>query len=77
MNPMNLMQMFNQLNGHSNPMGMMQQMFGGNPAFQQAMNMARGKSPQELQQTLMNLAQTRGMSPQDVTTLMQNFGVRI
>lgn len=74
---MNIMQMFNQINQNANPMGMMQQMFGGNPAFQQAMNMARGKSPQELQQTFMNLAQTRGMSQQDIATLMQNFGVRI
>lgn len=77
MNPMNLMQMFNQLNGNANPMGMMQQMFGRNPAFHQAMNMARGKSPQELQQTFMNLAQTRGMTQQDIATLMQNLGVRI
>lgn len=77
MNIVGMMQMFNQLNGYANPMGMMQQMFGGNPAFQQAMNMARGKNPQQLQQTFMNLAQTRGMSQQDIAMLMQNFGVRI
>lgn len=77
MNQMNIMQMFNQLNGYSNPMGMMQQMFGGHPAFQQALSMAQGKTPQQLQQTFMNLARTRGMSQQDIATLMQNFGVRI
>ena len=71
------MQLFNQLRGNPNPMGMMQQMFGGNPAFQQAMNMVQGKSPQELQQTVMNLAQTRGIPPQQLNILMQNFGIRI
>lgn len=76
MNPM-MMQLFNQLRGNPNPMGMMQQMFGGNPAFQQAMNMVQGKSPQELQQTVMNLAQTRGIPPQQLNSLMQNFGTRI
>ena len=76
MNPMNFMQMFNQLRGNPNPMGMMQQMFGGNPTFQQAMNMARGKNPMELQQTVMNLAHTRGMNPQDLQGLMQSFGLK-
>lgn len=76
MNPI-MMQLFNQLRGNPNPMGMMQQMFGGNPAFQQAMNMVQGKSPQELQQTVMNLAQTRGIPPQQLNILMQNFGIRI
>ena len=47
------MQIFNQLKSNPNPMVLMQQMYGNNPMFQQALNMAKGKSPTELQQTLM------------------------
>ena len=53
MNPMEIMQIFNQLKSNPNPMVLMQQMYGNNPMFQQALNMAKGKSPTELQQTLM------------------------
>lgn len=74
---MEMMQMFNQLKGTSNPMGVMQQMFGGNPAFQQALNMAQGKTPEQLQQTFMNLAQTKGMNPQAISNLMQQFGLKV
>lgn len=74
---MNLMQMFTQLKGTPNPMGAMQQMFGGNPIFQQAMNMAQGKSPEQLQQTFMNLAQTKGMNPQMVSMMLQQLGMRM
>lgn len=74
---MNLMQMFTQLRGTPNPMGAMQQMFGGNPMFQQAMNMAQGKSPEQLQQTFMNLAQTKGMNPQMVSMMLQQLGMRM
>lgn len=46
MNPLTMMQMFNQIKGSNNPMGMMQQMFGNNPMFGRAMEMAQGKSPE-------------------------------
>ena len=49
MNPMEIMQIFNQLKSNPNPMVLMQQMYGNNPMFQQALNMAKGKSPAELQ----------------------------
>ena len=71
------MQMFTQLKGTPNPMGAMQQMFGGNPMFQQAMNMAQGKSPEQLQQTFMNLAQTKGMNPHMVSMMLQQLGMRM
>ena len=48
MNPLTMMQMFNQIKGSNNPMGMMQQMFGNNPMFGRAMEMAQGKSPEQL-----------------------------
>ena len=34
----------------------MQQMFGNNPMFGRAMEMAQGKSPEQLKETVMNLA---------------------
>ena len=76
MNPMEIMQMFNQLKSNSNPMALMQQMYGNNPMFQQAMNMAQGKSPAELHQTIMNLAQTRGIDPNVINTFMTQFGFK-
>lgn len=43
MNPLTMMQMFNQIKGSNNPMGMMQQMFGNNPImYGRAMEMAQG-----------------------------------
>lgn len=54
MNPLTMMQMFNQIKGSNNPMGMMQQMFGNNPMFGRAMEMAQGKSPEQL---TLNVAQ--------------------
>lgn len=77
MNPMEVMQMFNQIKSNPNPMALMQQMFGGNPMFQQALNMSKGKSPLEMQQTIMNLAQTKGIDPTVINNLLNQFGFKI
>lgn len=77
MNPMEIMQMFNQLKSNPNPMALMQQMFGDNPMFQQALNMSKGKSPLEMQQTIMNLAQTKGIDPTVINNLLNQFGFKI
>ena len=77
MNPMEIMQVFNQLKSNPNPMVLMQQMYGNNPMFQQALNMAKGKSPVELQQTLINLAQTKGINPEVLNNFMSQFGFKI
>lgn len=77
MNPMEIMQMFNQLRSNPNPMALMQQMFGGNPMFQQALNMSKGKSPLEMQQAIMNLAQTKGIDPTVINNLLNQFGFKI
>lgn len=58
MNPMQLMGM---VQGSQNPMQLMQQMFGGNPLFNQAMQMGQGKSPEQLQQIVRNIAHTIGV----------------
>ena len=74
---MEIMQIFNQIRSNPNPMVLMQQMFGGNPMFQQALNMSKGKSPLEMQQTIMNLAQTKGIDPTVIDNLLNQFGFKI
>lgn len=44
-----------------NPQQGMEQMFGNNPVFQQARKMAEGKSPEQMKETVLNLAKTQGM----------------
>ena len=59
MNPMAmLMQMMRTRNG--NPAPLLEQLARQNPAMRQAMDMARGKSPQELRQIADNMAKQRG-----------------
>jgi hypothetical protein len=52
-------------------------MFGNNPLMQRAMMMGQGKNPAELQQIVRNLAQQRGISPEQFNNMMANFGLRI
>ena len=65
------------LNQSNNPMGLMQNMFGNNPLMQRAMMMGQGKSPQQLQQIVQNLARQRGMNPEQLNQMLANFGLRI
>ena len=44
-----------------NPQQGMEQMFGNNPVFQQARKMAEGKSPEQMKETVLNLAKTQGV----------------
>lgn len=60
--------------GGKNPMGMLQSMFGQNPAFSQAMGMIQGKSPAQLRQVAENMAKERGMS---LEQLAQQMGVTL
>lgn len=74
MNPMQLIQM---LQSSGNPQMMMQNMFGNNPMFQRAMQMGQGKSPEQMQQTVINLAKQRGMSNEDLSKFLSGFGLKI
>ena len=47
-----------------NPQQGMEQMFGNNPVFQQARKMAEGKSPEQMKETVLNLAKTQGVDIQ-------------
>lgn len=59
-NPMQMMQMMMSGKG-VNPMQIMMNQLNGNPLFQQAQNMAQGKSPEQLKQTCENLCRQKGV----------------
>ena len=69
MNPMAmLMQMMRTRNG--NPAPLLEQLARQNPAMRQAMDMARGKSPQELRQIADNMARQRGTTVDNIIKQM-------
>lgn len=55
----------------------MQAALGNNPAFARAQQMMQGKTPEQLQQTLMNLAQQRGISPEQLQQMASQLGIRL
>lgn len=73
-NPMQLFQMFM---GSPNPMGMMQQMFGGNPMFQQAMQMAQGKSPEQMQEVIQNVAKQKNIDTNQLKQMASQFRLKM
>lgn len=79
-NPLQFMEF---LANMGNPMSMMQQMLGNNPMFKQAMQMVQGKNPQEIQSMLKNVAQQKGISDNQLNSMLNNckqvaskFGVK-
>jgi hypothetical protein len=71
MNPMQLIQMISQ---SANPMQFMMGMFGQNPIFQQAMQMAQGKTTDQLKQTVQNVASQKGI---DLDSVQRQFGIKL
>ena len=69
---MQIFQTINQLKSSQNPTAMINQMFGSDPMFNRAIQMAQGKSPQELEQVVRNLCQQRGI---DYGQFIQNFNL--
>ena len=57
-------------------MGMMQQMLGNNPMCSQAMKMAQGRDPNEIMQVINNVAQQKGIPPEQIQQMMQQFGIK-
>lgn len=47
-------------------MSILQQAFGNNPMFGNAMNMVQGKNPAQLEQIARNLAKERGVNIDDM-----------
>ena len=69
MNPMAmLMQMMRSRSG--NPAQLLEQLARQNPALRQAMDMTRGKSPQEVRQIADNMARQRGTTVEDILRRM-------
>lgn len=72
---MNIMQILPQLLMGGNPMQMMMGMFGNNPMFQQAMNMANGKSPEQIQQVAKNICSQKGIDYDSMQNMLESqFG---
>lgn len=74
---MNLMQVIQMLTQSNNPAGIMQGAFGNNPLMQRALKMGEGKSEEELKQIVVNMAQNRGMSQEQLTGFLSQFGIRL
>lgn len=70
----NPLQLIGMLQNANNPMALMQQVLGTNPQFKQVMQIAQGKSPQELESYVRNLYQSQG---QDINQIASQFGLKI
>lgn len=55
----------------------LQQMFGNNPNFNRAMQMVQGKTEQQIQQTVMNLMQSQGMSMDNLRQIASQYGFKL
>lgn len=71
------MQMLAMLQNNPNPMAMIQQMAGNDPVMQRTMQMVQGKSPEQIQQIIRNIANTNGMSEQQLQQFVSQFGLRL
>jgi hypothetical protein len=60
-----------------NPLGMLQQLAGNNPLIGRALAMGNGKSADELQVIVRNLAQQRGMNEEQLNQFLSGFGLRL
>lgn len=74
MNPLQLMKMLQEVN---NPMQMMQNMFGGTPQFQRVMQMANGKSPQQLEQVCRNMCGQIGLNFDQTLAQFKQMGLNV
>lgn len=69
-----IMQLIRVYKGGGNPLALMSQMAGNNPQMAQAMQMLQGKSPQQIQSMVQNMANERGI---DLNQLAQQFGLQL
>lgn len=72
----NPMQLLSLLQNNANPIGLMNQMFGSNPIYQQVMQMTQGKNPNQIQQIIKNVAHERGMNDQQLNQFINQFGLK-
>ena len=74
LNPIQLMGMLQHSN---NPSMLMETLMGNNPLLARAMQMSRGKSPQELAYIARNLAHQQGMNDQQFAQFLNQFGMKV
>lgn len=70
----NPLQLIGMLRNAQNPMALMRQVLGSNPNFNQVMQLANGKNPQQLEQYVRNLYQSQG---QNINQIASQFGLNI
>lgn len=61
----------------NNPQQMAQNMFGQNPAYQRAVQMTQGKSPQEIQEIAKNLCNQRGIDFNQIIKQIESMGIKM
>ena len=71
---MNFMQVVQQIRGSRNPQQTMMQMARQNPQLNQAMQMVNGKTPDQMREMAMNIAQQRGI---DLNALAAQMGIQL
>lgn len=59
---MNPMQLIGMMQKTQNPMGLLNQLGQNNPQIKKVLEVMNGKSPQQLEQYVKNLAQTQGVN---------------
>ena len=72
LNPMQLMGMLQHSN---NPSMLMESLMTQNPLLSRAMQMGKGKNPQELAMIARNLAKQQGINDQQFAQLLSQFGI--
>lgn len=58
-------------------MGLMQQFAGQNPLMSRAIQMGQGKSPEQMQTLVRNLAKQKGMNDEQLNQFLSQFGLRL
>lgn len=58
-------------------MGVMQQLAGQNPLMSRAMQMGQGKSHEQMQTLVRNLAKQKGMNDEQLNQFLSQFGLRL
>lgn len=69
-----MMRLIQTIKNARNPGQMLMQMSRQNPALQQAVQMANGKTPQQMQEMVRQMAQQRGVN---LEQLAQQMGVKL
>lgn len=74
---MNIFQMMQMVQQAGNPMGLMEQFAGQNPLMSRAMQMGQGKSPEQIQNIVRNLAKQKGMNDEQLNQFLNQFGLKL